>query len=134
MKTFVADPPGSVLYSRVTCGKLERSGSSITEGIGQGRITDNLAGMHIDGAVRREDPYTIATLFSLLKTKGLYLGFSSALNIVAAGNVARKLRPGHTVVTVLCDNAGRYRYTPGTRPASSPRACWRTRASTAPSP
>lgn len=107
-KVFLADPPGSVLYSWVTTGKLARAGSSITEGIGQGRVTDNLAGTALDGAVQVEDARTIAQLFRLLKDEGLYIGASSALNVVAAGDVARKLGPGHTVVTVVCDTAARY--------------------------
>lgn len=108
IKIYLADPPGSVLYSYVTSGKLEREGSSITEGIGQGRITDNLAGTVFDGAVRIDDSRTIATVYRLLKDEGLYIGASSALNVVAAGDVARKLGPGHTIVTVICDGAARY--------------------------
>jgi cysteine synthase len=108
VKVFLADPPGSVLYSWVTTGKLERSGSSITEGIGQGRVTDNLAGTLLDGAVAIEDARTIMTVFRLLKDEGLYIGASSALNVVAAGDVARQLGPGHTVVTMVCDGAARY--------------------------
>ena len=108
IKIFLADPPGSVLYSYVTNGKLEREGSSITEGIGQGRITDNLAGTQFDGAVRIDDTRTIQTVYRLLKDEGLYIGASSALNVVAAGDVARKLGPGHTIVTIICDGAARY--------------------------
>lgn len=88
--------------------KLERSGSSITEGIGQGRVTDNLAGTQIDDAVQIQDDRTIATLFRMLKDEGVSLGASSALNCVAAYDVAKKLGPGHTVVTMLCDSAARY--------------------------
>ena len=107
-KIFLADPPGSVLHSWVQTGKLERSGSSVTEGIGQGRVTDNLAGTVIDGSLLIEDARTIACVFRLLKDEGLFVGASSALNCVAAGDVAAKLGPGHTVVTVVCDGAGRY--------------------------
>ncbi len=107
-RVFLADPPGSVLYSWVTAGRLERAGSSITEGIGQGRVTDNLAGTALDGAVLVEDARTIAAVFRLLKDEGLYIGASSALNCVAAGDVARRLGPGHTVVTMVCDGAARY--------------------------
>lgn len=109
-QVWLADPPGSVLYSWVRSGgkTLERGGSSITEGIGQGRITDNMAGTVLDGAVQIEDPRTIATLFRLLNDEGLYIGASSALNVVAAGDVAKQLGPGHTVVTVVCDTAARY--------------------------
>ena len=107
-KIFLADPPGSVLHSWVQTGKLERSGSSVTEGIGQGRVTDNLAGTAIDGSLLIEDARTIACVFRLLKDEGLFVGASSALNCVAAGDVAARLGPGHTVVTVVCDGAGRY--------------------------
>lgn len=111
VKIFLADPLGSVLYSFVKSGgsKLERSGSSITEGIGQGRVTSNLEGTEIDDAVQIEDERTLPMVFRLLKDEGLYLGASSALNVVAATEMARKLGPGHTIVTILCDSAGRYR-------------------------
>ena len=108
VKVFLADPPGSVLHSWVQTGRLERAGSSITEGIGQGRVTDNLAGTQLDGSVLIEDARTIACVFRLLKDEGLFVGASSALNCVAAGDVAAKLGPGHTVVTVVCDGAARY--------------------------
>jgi len=107
-KVFLADPPGSVLHSWVTTGKLERSGSSITEGIGQGRITDNMAGAQLDGAVAVEDARTIAMTFRLLADEGIFAGASSALNVVAACDVAQRLGPGHTVATVICDGAYRY--------------------------
>jgi cysteine synthase A len=108
VRLYLADPPGSVLHSWVQTGKLERSGSSITEGIGQGRVTENLAGTALDGSVLIEDAKTIGTLFTLLKEEGIFLGASSALNAVAAGEVARLLGPGKTVVTMLCDSAQRY--------------------------
>ena len=112
VKSYLADPPGSVLYSYVTSGgKLtERSGSSITEGIGQGRVTDNLAPEvgELDGALYISDEKSIEMVYRCLDEEGLYLGASSALNVVAAKEVAEKLGPGHTVVTVLCDGAYRY--------------------------
>jgi len=108
VRIFLADPPGSVLHSFVQRGVLEREGSSITEGIGQGRITENLKDAQIDDSVRIEDPRTVAMMFRLLKDEGLFLGASTCLNVVAARDVAAKLGPGHTVVTVLCDGAGRY--------------------------
>ena len=107
-RVFLADPPGSVLHSWVTTGRLERAGSSITEGIGQGRVTENLRGAALDGAVLVEDARTVAAVFTLLRDEGLYIGASSALNCVAAGDVARRLGPGHTVVTMVCDGAARY--------------------------
>jgi len=108
VKAFLADPPGSVLYSWATTGKLERAGSSITEGIGQGRITDNLRGTQLDGAVFVEDARTIAMVFRLLQREGIFAGASSALNAVAAVDVARRLGPGSVVVTAICDGASRY--------------------------
>jgi len=112
VKTYLADPPGSVLYSYVTSGgKLkERTGGSITEGIGQGRVTDNLQPEvgELDGAVYISDEKSIEMVYRCLDEEGLYLGASSALNVVAAKEVAEILGPGHTVVTVLCDGAYRY--------------------------
>ena len=112
VKTFLADPPGSVLHSYITSGgKLtERKGSSITEGIGQGRVTENLKPDIdlVDGALHVSDEKSIAMVYRCLDEEGLYLGASSCLNVVAAKEVAEKLGPGHTVVTILCDGAYRY--------------------------
>lgn len=107
---YLADPPGSVLHSWVTSGgaKLERSGSSITEGIGQGRVTDNLAGSQLDGSFQVDDRRSIAMLFRLLKDEGVFVGASSALNVVAAVELAAKLGPTARVATVLADGAHRY--------------------------
>lgn len=113
VQVFLADPPGSVLHAYVASGGTrlnDRTGSSITEGIGQGRITSNLApdvGL-LDGSFCIPDEQTIETLYRCLDNEGLYLGASSALNVVAATEVARKLGPGHTVVTILADGAYRY--------------------------
>lgn len=109
-KVYLADPPGSVLYSWVTSGgtKMERSGSSITEGIGQGRITDNLADTELDGAIHVPDERTVAMVFRLLAEEGLFLGASSCLNVVAAYDMAQRLGRGKVVSTVLCDGAARY--------------------------
>ncbi|KAF3932914.1 hypothetical protein ABW20_dc0100490 [Dactylellina cionopaga] len=112
VKSFLADPPGSVLYSYITSGgKLnERSGSSITEGIGQGRVTDNLKPdiELVDSALHIADEKSIEMVYRLLDEEGLYLGASTALNVVAAYEMAKILGPGKTVVTVLCDGAYRY--------------------------
>ncbi|KAJ7346542.1 tryptophan synthase beta subunit-like PLP-dependent enzyme [Mycena albidolilacea] len=109
---WLADPPGSVLTSYITSGgKLtERSGSSITEGIGQGRVTDNLATFvnDISGAFTVPDEKSIQMVYELLDTEGLYLGASSALNVVAAVELALRLGKGSNVVTILCDGAYRY--------------------------
>lgn len=112
VKSFLADPPGSVLHSYITSGGklVERTGSSITEGIGQGRITDNLAPEVelLDGSLNISDEKSIEMVYRCLDEEGLYLGASSALNVVAAKEVAEKLGKGHTVVTILCDGAYRY--------------------------
>lgn len=111
-QVWLADPPGSVLTSYVESGgKLnERSGSSITEGIGQGRITDNLGTFvkQVDGAFTVPDTKSIAMLYEMLDSEGIYLGASSALNVVAAYELAQKLGKGSTIVTILCDGAYRY--------------------------
>jgi cysteine synthase len=112
VKSYLADPPGSVLHSYITSGGQlkERSGSSITEGIGQGRITDNLKPDIdlLDGALHISDEKSIEMVYRCLDEEGLYLGASSALNVAAAKEVAEKLGPGNTVVTILCDGAYRY--------------------------
>ncbi|ODA80013.1 hypothetical protein RJ55_02971 [Drechmeria coniospora] len=112
VKSFLADPPGSVLHSYISSGGklVERTGSSITEGIGQGRITDNLQadiGL-LDGSLFISDEKSIEMVYRCLDEEGLYLGASSSLNVVAAKEVAEKLGKGHTVVTMLCDGAYRY--------------------------
>lgn len=112
VKCFLADPPGSVLHAYITSGGklLERTGSSITEGIGQGRVTDNLKPdiEMLDGALHISDEKSIEMVYRCLDEEGLYLGASSTLNVVAAKEVAEKLGKGHTVVTMLCDGAYRY--------------------------
>ncbi|CZT40392.1 probable cysteine synthase [Rhynchosporium secalis] len=112
VKCYLADPPGSVLHSYITSGGelKERSGSSITEGIGQGRVTDNLQPDIdlLDGSMNISDEKSIEMVYRCLDEEGLYLGASSCLNVAAANEVAEKLGKGHTVVTVLCDGAYRY--------------------------
>jgi cysteine synthase A len=112
VKCFLADPPGSVLHSYIQSGGelVERKGSSITEGIGQGRVTDNLKPdlELLDGSLHISDEKTIEMVYRCLDEEGLYLGASSTLNVVAAKEVAEKLGRGHTVVTMLCDGAYRY--------------------------
>lgn len=104
----LADPPGAALYSFYTSGELKSEGSSITEGIGQGRITANLEDVHVDHAFRIEDSRSVATTFELLQHEGLCLGPSSGVNVSGAIELARKMGPGKTVVTVLCDFGTRY--------------------------
>lgn len=112
VKCYVADPPGSVIYTYVSSGgkMTDRSGSSITEGIGQGRITSNLQPDIdlLDGALHIPDASSIEMVYRCLDEEGLYLGASSCLNVAAARDLAVKLGPGNTVVTILCDGAYRY--------------------------
>ncbi|EME82510.1 uncharacterized protein MYCFIDRAFT_88416, partial [Pseudocercospora fijiensis CIRAD86] len=112
VKCYLADPPGSVLYTYISSGGklIDRSGSSITEGIGQGRVTDNLKPDIdlLDGALHIADEKSIEMVYRCLDEEGLYLGASSCLNVAAAKDVAEKMGPGHTVVTILCDGAYRY--------------------------
>ncbi|MBI1239409.1 MAG: cysteine synthase A [Alphaproteobacteria bacterium] len=104
----LADPHGAALYSYYTTGELKAEGSSITEGIGQGRITANLEGARIDRAYRIADFEAVERVFELLENEGLCLGGSSGINVAGAERLARDLGPGHTIVTVLCDYGTRY--------------------------
>jgi cysteine synthase A len=108
VRIVLADPMGSALYNHYANGELKAEGSSITEGIGQGRITKNLIGAPIDDQVQVTDEEALPVIFDLIKEEGLVLGGSSGINIAAAIQVARKLGPGHVVVTVLCDYGTRY--------------------------
>ncbi|GAC1453725.1 MAG: cysteine synthase A [Steroidobacteraceae bacterium] len=109
IRCVLADPPGSSLYEYINNGTLKATGSgSITEGIGIGRVTANLAGAPLDAAVHVEDGETVATVYRLLHEEGLFLGSTSGINVAAAVRVARRLGRGHTVVTVLCDGGARY--------------------------
>ena len=105
---MLADPEGSALAGWVWNGDLTVAGSSITEGIGQGRVTANLEGIAIDAAERIGDAEALPLVFDLLAHEGLSLGGSSGINVAAAIRVARDLGPGHTVVTILCDGGARY--------------------------
>lgn len=104
----LADPCGAALYSYYTSGELKAEGESITEGIGQGRITANLEGAPVDRAYQIPDAEALPIVFDLLRTEGLCLGGSSAINIAGAIRLARDLGPGHVIVTVLCDYGTRY--------------------------
>ena len=107
-KIVLADPEGSGLYGWVKQNDLTVSGSSITEGIGQGRVTANLQDVVVDDAVRISDAEALEQIFDLLIHEGLSVGGSSGINVAAAIRVARDLGPGHTVVTMLCDGGARY--------------------------
>ena len=108
VKIVLADPMGSALFSFYKTGALHAEGNSITEGIGNGRITANLDGAPIDDAVQVTDDEALPIIFDLIKEEGLVLGGSSGINIAAAIQVARMMGPGHTVVTILCDGGARY--------------------------
>jgi len=104
----MADPLGSALFSYYTSGELKSEGSSITEGIGQGRVTANLEGLEIDHAFQIPDVEAVHEVFHLLEHEGLCLGGSSGINVAGAVRLARALGPGKTIVTVLCDHGSRY--------------------------
>ena len=108
IRITLADPMGSALYNYYANGELKAEGNSITEGIGQGRITKNLEGAPIDDALQVTDEEALPLVFDLLKNEGLCLGGSSAINVMAAVKIARDLGPGHTIVTILCDFGTRY--------------------------
>jgi cysteine synthase A len=103
-----ADPLGAAIYSWVKTGELKGSGSSITEGIGQGRVTGNLDGAPIDDAYQIPDSEMLPVVYELLQHEGLLLGGSSGINVAGAIRLARELGPGKTIVTILCDSGQRY--------------------------
>ncbi len=108
IRTMIADPLGSAFYNWFTKGELVAEGSSITEGIGNSRITKNLEGAPIDGALQISDEEALPVVFDLVREEGLVLGGSSGINVAAAIRLARELGPGHTIVTILCDGGARY--------------------------
>ena len=104
----LADPMGAALFSYYTTGEFKSVGGSITEGIGQGRITANLEGAPIDEAFQISDETALPIIFDLLKNEGLCLGGSSGINVAGAIELAKKMGPGHTIVTILADFGTRY--------------------------
>ncbi|AML52571.1 cysteine synthase A [Falsihalocynthiibacter sp. S25ZX9] len=108
VKIGLADPQGAALYNFYTNGELKSEGDSITEGIGQGRITANLEGLKVDYAYEIPDSEALPYVFDLLRDEGLCLGGSSGINIAGAVRLAREMGPGHTIVTILCDYGTRY--------------------------
>jgi cysteine synthase A len=108
MKIAVADPLGAAMYSWFKHGELKSEGSSITEGIGQGRVTKNIEGAPVDDAYQIPDSEALPIVFDLLKNEGLCLGGSSGINVAGAIRLARELGPGHTIVTILADSGTRY--------------------------
>jgi len=109
VRIVLVDPPGSALYRYIKDGELKSDGgSSITEGIGTGRVTANLAGAPIDDAMRIDDAETVRTVYRLLREEGLLLGSTAGINVAAAVRLARQMGPGHTIVTILCDGGAKY--------------------------
>jgi cysteine synthase len=104
----IADPGGAALYEYYKNGELKAEGTSITEGIGQGRITANLEGIEVDKAYRINDDEALHVLFRLVEEEGLCLGGSAGVNVAGAIRLAKDLGPGHTIVTILCDYGNRY--------------------------
>ena len=109
IKIGLADPDGSALFKYYTDGILKSEGSSITEGIGQGRITKNLEGLKPDFSFNIKDDEGLEIIYSLIIEEGLSLGTSSGINICGAIKMAKELGPGHTIVTILCDHSQRYK-------------------------
>ena len=109
IKIGLADPDGAALYNFYKSGELKSEGGSITEGIGQGRITKNLEGLIVDMPFNISDKVALPVLFSLLENEGLCLGGSSGINVAGAIKMAKELGPGHKIVTILCDPGARYK-------------------------
>ncbi|MCC5659362.1 cysteine synthase A [Nostoc sp. XA010] len=108
IKCVVADPLGSALYSYVKTGELNTEGNSITEGIGNGRVTANMEGAPADDAIQIDDQEALRVVYQLLRKDGLLMGGSTGINVGAAVAIAKQLGPGHTIVTILCDSGSRY--------------------------
>lgn len=108
IRCVVADPMGSGLYSYVKTGEIDTSGSSVTEGIGNSRITANMQGAPIDDAIKIADPEALKVVYQLLYRDGLFMGGSVGINVGAAVQLAKQMGPGHRIVTVLCDSGSRY--------------------------
>lgn len=108
IRCVVADPMGSGLYSYIKTGEISTAGSSVTEGIGNSRITANMEGVPIDDAIQVDDSMALEVIYRLLYEEGLFMGGSVGINVGAAVELAKQMGPGHTIVTVLCDGGGRY--------------------------
>jgi cysteine synthase A len=108
IKCIIADPMGSGYYSYVKTGEIKLEGSSITEGIGNSRITGNLEGVPMDDAFQINDQEAVKVVYQLLRKDGLFLGGSTGINVAAAVKIAKEMGPGHTIVTILCDSGTRY--------------------------
>jgi cysteine synthase A len=108
VKIACADPEGAAMFSYFTTGELKSEGTSITEGIGQGRVTKNVDGTPVDFAYRIPDSEALPIIFDLIKEEGLCMGGSTGINIAGAIRLAKELGPGHTIVTILADFGTRY--------------------------
>jgi cysteine synthase len=108
VRIALSDPMGSALYNWKTKGELKSEGNSVTEGIGQGRVTKNIDGAPIDTAYQITDEEALPVLFDLIEHEGLVLGGSTAINVVGAMRLAKELGPGKIVVTILADGGSRY--------------------------
>ena len=108
VKIGIADPGGAALYNWYAHGELKAEGSSISEGIGQGRITANLEGLQVDFACRVPDDEMLRVIYDLAQNEGLVMGGSTGINVAGAIRLGRQLGPGHTIVTILCDYGARY--------------------------
>ena len=107
-RCVVADPMGSGLYSYVKTGEIKPEGNSITEGIGNSRVTGNMEGAPIDDAIQIDDHKALSAIYQLLYKEGLFMGGSVGINVAAAVELAQEMGPGHTIVTILCDGGARY--------------------------
>ncbi|MEO0540838.1 MAG: cysteine synthase A [Cyanobacteria bacterium P01_A01_bin.105] len=108
IRCVVADPMGSGLYSYVKTGEIKSEGNSVTEGIGNGRVTGNMAGAPMDDAIQIDDHEALRVIYQLLYQEGLFMGGSVGINVGAAVALAKQMGPGHTIVTILCDGGSRY--------------------------
>ena len=108
IKSVVADPKGSGLYSFIKTGEVKIEGNSVTEGIGNSRITANMDGVPIDDAIQIDDHDALRIVYHLLYEEGLFMGGSVGINVAAAVELAKEMGPGHTIVTILCDGGARY--------------------------
>ncbi len=124
IRCVVADPMGSGLYSYIKTGEVKIEGNSITEGIGNSRITANMAGVPIDDALQIPDPEALQTIYQLLYRDGLFMGGSVGINVAAAVQMAHQMGPGHTIVTVLCDGGSRYQSRIYSRPWLEAKGLW----------
>ena len=124
IQCVVADPMGSGLYSFIKTGAVTIQGNSITEGIGNSRITANMEDVPIDDAVQITDPEALKVLYQLLYKDGLFMGGSVGINVAAAVQVAQRLGPGHRIVTILCDGGSRYQSRIYSRPWLEAKGLW----------